>query len=87
MQAGPNLSLFNLDVVQVSLEELEDRRREVDDMSKKVEEMKSDNDFALHRKDLDWEIEIKRVNEEKDNLVAAEQARFSDLQKLHDETG
>ena len=31
-------------------------------------------------------MEIKRVNEEKDNLVAAEQARFSDLQKLHDET-
>ena len=37
-------------------------------------------------KDLDWEIEIKRVNEEKDNLIAAEQARYSDLQRLHEET-
>lgn len=80
-----DLGMFNLEVVQVSLEEIEEQRAEVEGMTKRLQEMKSDHEFALHRKDIEWENEMKRVNEEKEVFMTAEQSRFNELQKVHDE--
>lgn len=72
------------DVVQVSLEELEDSAGAVAEMSKRLENQKSENEFALHRKDLDWEAELKHVQDDREMKLASERARFENLQELYD---
>lgn len=72
------------DVVQVSLEELEDNAGAVAEMSKRLENQKSENEFALHRKDLDWEAELKHGQDDREIKLAAERARFENLQDAYD---
>ena len=85
LEAPSGAALFNIDVVQVSLEEPEERRREVDEMRKKLEEMKNDNDFAIRRKEMDMETEIKRMMEDREEQVQAEQVRYNQLSITHDD--
>lgn len=74
------------EIVQVSLEELEESANAVAEMTKRLENQKSENEFALHRKDLDWEAELKHAQEERETLLAAERVRFEDLQDKHEKS-
>ena len=82
---APNLA-HGADIVQVSLEELEENANAVAEMTKRLENQRSENDFALHRKDLDWEAELKHAQDEREGLLAAERVRFEELQDRHEKS-
>ena len=54
-------------------------------MRKKLEEMKNDNEFQLHVKDVQWEADIKKVHEDKEDQLKKESDKYNELQGMYDE--
>jgi len=67
------------DVVQVSLLALEESASRLAQLRAALEAQKADNDFVLHRKDVRWAAELKRVATDRDAALAHEKAKFDDL--------
>ena len=66
---GPDRRQFNLDAVLVSQEEVEERETLLRDMQLKSEQMRSDTEYNLHRKDTEWGERLKTQKEEMDVAV------------------
>ena len=80
-QGGPEapLALSSADVVQVSVEELEDQAKALADAQKRLETERTGYEFALHRKELEAEAELRRAQECEEARVSDESARCHSL--------
>lgn len=87
-QGGPEapLALSSADVVQVSVEELEDQAKALADAQKRLETERTGYEFALHRKELEAEAELRRAHDGHEARVSDETARFHALSETHQET-
>jgi WD40 repeat protein len=83
--APPDRRQFNLDAVLVSQEEVEERETMLADMRMKFEQMKSDTEYNLHRKDTEWGEKLKTTKEEAEIQLSAERARYEELQHRHEQ--
>jgi len=83
LQASITSELFNSEVVQVSLEDLEERQQEMEELRRKIENLVSENDFQLSMKEKEWEFKLKTVSEASEEHLEQEQARYEALEQSH----
>ena len=77
--------LHNLDAVLVSQEEVEEKNASLGEMRSKTEQMKSDMDYSLHRKDTEWSEQLKLQKDEFEVMLTAERTRYEELQLRHEQ--
>ncbi|CAM9179293.1 unnamed protein product, partial [Phaeothamnion confervicola] len=81
----PDWRLYNTEVVLVSQEEVEERLAMAQEAGKQLEDLRSEQEYTLHRRAAAAAEEHKRLAEERDAALAAEHARFNELRKRHEE--
>jgi chromosome segregation ATPase len=77
--------LYNLDAVMVSQEEVEEKNLSLSEMRRKTEQMKSDMDYSLHRKDTEWGEQLKIQKDEFEVMLTAERTKYEELQLRHEQ--
>jgi len=82
----PDMRMFNNDAVLVSIDEVDERTEQIIELTKKLEELKNENEMALHMKDMDWQAELKAISEERDSIIQSERTKYSLLQEKFDST-
>lgn len=77
---------FNSDVVLVCNDEYERGIEDKLELERQLEDLKRDNDFALHSKDVMWQRELKELVESTDEMIKAERYVFNFLDQrcFHD---
>ena len=82
----PDVRMFNNDAVLVSMDEVEERSEQIIELTKKLDELKNENEMALHMKDMDWQAELKSISEEREVIIKAERVKFGVLQDKFEST-
>eukprot|EP00937_MAST-01D_sp_MAST-1D-sp2_P001084 g1084.t1 len=83
--APPDSRQFNVDAVLVSQEEMEDQSATLADLRSKLEQLKSDTDYSLHRQEAEWSDKMKFAKQDADESMAAERSRYEELQARHEQ--
>jgi WD40 repeat protein len=83
LQSSITSELFNSEVVQVSLEDLEERQRDMEDMKRKIEGLVSENEFQLSMKTKEWEFKLREVSETSAEHLEGERERYAALERQH----
>jgi len=65
--------ILNPDTVLVSIDKFEEAAENNQDLKRKIEDLVTEHDFALHRKDTSWQGELKELAENTDTELKAEQ--------------
>lgn len=81
LQADIDSDVFNLDVLQVSKEKLEESSREVAELRKKIEDIRNEGAFQIILKDNEWEHRLKTANEEAAANLDDLRSRYRTLEK------
>jgi hypothetical protein len=80
----PDSRRFQLDAVQVSQEEVEQREEEVAELQKLIDEQKMDAEKTLHMEIANWQKEFKDMQEEGESRLTSERARYDTLQEQYE---
>jgi len=72
--------------ILVNAEQYAEQQEYITDLISKVEDLKSDTEFALHNKESLWQAELKELTENTHSLIKAEKQRFEELQTKHGQT-
>ena len=57
--APPDRRTFNIDAVLVSQEEMDDQHATLADLRTKLQQLRSDTEYSLHRKEIEWGDKMK----------------------------
>ncbi|POM62153.1 WD domain containing hypothetical protein, partial [Phytophthora palmivora] len=71
------------DAVLVARDDLEERRTEVLEWQQRHDQVKTDVEFALHRKENEWINRLHVLKEESEHLVVQERVRYEELEARH----
>jgi WD40 repeat protein len=83
--APPDRRAFNVDAVLVSKEEMDEQAASLADLRAKLEQMKADTEYNLHRKDTEWGERLKGAKTETESALRAEHSRYEELQMRHEQ--
>ncbi len=93
-ESKENTSLTSLGIAQshqdedvlVGRDDLEESARTLDELRKKLEDLKSDYEYEAHVKETEWSDVLKRQKEESESALKLEVNHFEKLQSRHEET-
>lgn len=83
IQASLTSEVFENDVVQVSLEDLEERAAKAEDLQRNIVSLEHEKALQLHLKEAEWDQRLKSAADEAEANLQAEQAKLASLQAEH----
>jgi len=83
IQASLTSEVFENDVMQVSLEDLEERAAKAEDLQRNIASLEQEKALQLHLKEAEWDQRLKSAADEAKATLQAEQAKLASLQSEH----